>query len=79
MTCAAWCRRGQAVVKRFLAALGMTEEVKPVAGGDAGLEAKDGAAKGRKPARNVWKVKRTAGAGVGLESKGRADKRGESL
>ena len=33
-------------------ALGMTEEVKPVAGGDAGLEAKDGAAKGRKPARN---------------------------
>ena len=57
----------------------MTEEVKPVAGGDAGLEAKDGAAKGRKPARNVWKVKRTAGVGVGLESKGRADKRGESL
>ena len=28
--------------------LGMTEEVKPVAGGDAGLEAKDGAVKGAK-------------------------------
>ena len=61
MTCAAWCRRGQAVVKRFLAALGMTEEVKPVAGGDAGLEAKDGAAKGRKPARNDRVVKQMAG------------------
>ena len=41
--------------------LGMTEEVKPVAGGDAGLEAKDGAAKGRKPARNDSSDKATGG------------------